>query len=51
MKVNPILNSLDGERVIGVDPPLKPNLETAWRRRLNLHTGRSLSHPALTSDL
>ena len=50
MKVNPILNSLDGERVVAVDPPLKPNLETDWRRRLNLYTGRSLSDTALTIE-
>ena len=50
MKVNPILNPLDGERVIGVDPPLKPNFEADWRRRLNLYTGRSLSDTALTIE-
>lgn len=50
MKVNPILNPLEGERVIGVDPPLKPNFEADWRRRLNLYTGRSLSDTALTTE-
>jgi len=50
MKVNPILDPLDGESVVGVDPPLKPNFEADWRRRLNLYTGRSLSDTALTIE-
>jgi hypothetical protein len=50
MKVKPILNPLDGEGVIAVDPPLKPNFEADWRRRLNLYNGRSLSDTALTLE-
>lgn len=50
MKVSRILNSLAGERVIGVDPAMKPNFEADWRRRLNLYTGRSLSDTALTIE-
>src|SRR5688572_31970400 len=50
MKVKPILNPLQGEHVIGVDPPLKPSFEADWRRRLNLYTGRSLSDTALAVE-
>lgn len=50
MKVSRILNPLAGERVVGVDPAMKPNFEADWRRRLNLYTGRSLSDTALTTE-
>jgi hypothetical protein len=50
MKVSRILNPLAGERVVGVDPTMKPNFEADWRRRLNLYTGRSLSDTALTTE-
>ena len=50
MKVYPIQEPLEGERVVGVDPVLENYLSRDWRRRLNSYSGRSLSHMALTSD-
>ncbi|HVG21689.1 MAG TPA: hypothetical protein VNI02_21825 [Blastocatellia bacterium] len=50
MKVSRILNPLTGERVVGVDPAMRPNFEADWRRRLNLYTGRALSDTALTTE-
>jgi hypothetical protein len=41
---------LQDEHVIGVDPPLRPELPDVWRRRINAFTGRSLSDRALTAE-
>ncbi len=50
MKVYPIETPAAGERVIAVDPVMKPDVEEGWRRRLNLYTGRSLSDVALETE-
>lgn len=50
MKIYPIQEPLEGERVVGVDPVLENYLSRDWRRRLNSFSGRSLSHMALTAD-
>jgi hypothetical protein len=50
MKVYPITKSLPGEQVIGVDPILAPEVDAAWRRRLNLYPGRALQADALTAE-
>jgi hypothetical protein len=49
MKVQPIQSPLPGERVVGVDPIMRPQVETN-RRRLNLYPGRTLSDLALTAE-
>jgi hypothetical protein len=41
---------LPGEQLVAVDPPLAPNVEAGWRRRLHLFAGRALSHLALTAE-
>ena len=41
---------LQDEHVIGVDPPLRPELPGVWRRRINAFTGRALSDLALTAE-
>jgi hypothetical protein len=38
------------EHVIGVDPPMRPELPGFWRRRLNAFTGRAVSDKALTAE-
>lgn len=48
--VSTIDPALSDEHVIGVDPPLMPNLPDVWRRRINPFTGRSLSDRALTAE-
>jgi len=50
MKVYPIANPLPGEQVVGVDPLLAPEVESGWRRRLNLMPGRALDDDALTAE-
>ncbi len=50
MKITPITNSAPGEHVIAVQPPLAPEVDPGWRRRLNLFTGRSLSDVALSAE-
>ena len=50
MKVTPIANPLSGEHVAGVQPPLKPDVDAGWHRRLNLFTGRTLSDTALKAE-
>lgn len=46
----PIRSSLEDEHVIGVDPPLKPDLPRVWRRRMHAFTGRAISDKALTAE-
>ncbi|XYH97501.1 hypothetical protein ACMHYB_58735 [Sorangium sp. So ce1128] len=41
---------LPGERLLAVHPPLAPDVDSGWHRRLNLFTGRSLSHLALEAE-
>lgn len=43
-------SALDDEHVIGVDPPLRPELPGVWRRRINPFAGRALSDRALTAE-
>lgn len=41
---------LADEHVIGVDPPMRPELPGVWRRRINPFAGRALSDRALTAE-
>jgi hypothetical protein len=50
MRVTPIRRPLSGERLVSVEPPLNPNVDARWQRRLNLYTGRALSDAALTTE-
>jgi len=50
MKVYPIARPLPGEQVLGVDPPVAPEVDAGWRRRLNLLPGRALDDDALTAE-
>jgi hypothetical protein len=45
-----ILDRASGERAIAIFPPLVPDGQTSWHRRLNLYTGRSLSALALETE-
>lgn len=49
MKFTPISAALEGERVLAVIPEFRGGLST-WRKRLNLFSGRSLSHVALRAE-
>lgn len=50
MKVKPIRDPVAGERVVGVSPEMSPTVRSEWHRRLNLYTGRTLSHRALQTE-
>lgn len=50
MKITPITKPRPGEHVIAVQPPLAPEVDPGWRRRLNLYTGRALSDVALSAE-
>lgn len=50
MKITRTFSPAKGEHVIGVSPPLDPNVNPGWYRRLNLYTGRSLSDTALRAE-
>ncbi len=50
MDVNPIKNPLNGEHVIDVSPPMQPDANLGWQRRLNLYSGRSLSARAFITE-
>lgn len=50
MKITPITKPRPGEHVIAVQPPLAPEVDPGWRRRLNLFTGRALSDVALSAE-
>ncbi|WP_129674652.1 hypothetical protein [Candidatus Chloroploca sp. Khr17] len=45
-----IRNPQRDEHLLAVDPELRPDLVSDWRRRLNFFTGRSLSHRALEAE-
>lgn len=45
-----IEDAAQGERVVGLYPPLAPAGQTAWKRRLNLYSGRSLGATALETE-
>jgi hypothetical protein len=46
----PISRSFADEHVIGIDPPLQPELANVWRRRINAFTGRALSDKAMSAE-
>jgi hypothetical protein len=48
--VSTIDRPLADEHVIAVDPPLMPQLDAVWRRRINPFTGRALSDRALAAE-
>ena len=50
MKVNPIVDSLQGEHIVAVQPTMSPDADAQWHRRLHLYTGRTLSDTALTAE-
>ena len=50
MIVRPVATPLEGEHLAAVHPVMRPEVEAGWHRRLNLHTGRSLSDLALTVE-
>lgn len=50
MKVWPIKKPFKNEHVIGIQPPLNPDVDAGWNRRLNLFTGRALSDTALKAE-
>jgi len=45
-----IRRSFADEHVIGVDPPMRPELPGVWRRRINPFAGRAVSDKALTAE-
>jgi hypothetical protein len=47
MKVYPLRNTARGEQILGVEPPIAPQVRPSWLRRLNYYSGRSLSAGAL----
>lgn len=48
--ITPIRPHFGDEHVVGVDPPIRPNTGTFWRRRIRPFTGRALSHVALEAE-
>lgn len=46
----PIRRSFADEHVIGIDPPLRPELPNIWRRRIHAFTGRALSDKAMSAE-
>lgn len=48
--ITPIRPHFGDEHVVGVDPPIRPNTGTFWRRRIRPFTGRVLSHVALEAE-
>ncbi len=50
MDVNPIKKSLNGEHIVDVSPPMQPDANLGWQRRLNLYSGRALSDRALITE-
>lgn len=50
MRVTPIKNLFAGERIVAVSPTMAPQVDAAWRRRMNLYTGRTLSDTALEAE-
>ncbi|VAW06076.1 hypothetical protein MNBD_ALPHA04-1791 [hydrothermal vent metagenome] len=49
-RVTQIRPHLGDEHVLAVDPPIRPNSEGFWRRRIRPFTGRALSHKALETE-
>ena len=47
MKVFPLHNTARGEQILGIEPPIAPQVRPGWLRRLNFYAGRSLSAGAL----
>ena len=50
MPTKHILNSLPGEALVGISPPLLSRTDTSWHRRLNLFTGRALNEASLDAE-
>lgn len=50
MRITRRLTPLPGEHVVAVHPPLDPDVDPGWRRRLNLFPGRALSDTALRAE-
>jgi hypothetical protein len=48
--LTPIGSPFPGEHVAGVQPELAPEVADHWNVRLNLYTGRALSHTALQHE-
>src|SRR6187551_3885402 len=46
----PIRRSFADEHVIGIDPPMRPDLPSVWRRRINAFAGRALSDTAMSAE-
>lgn len=46
----PIRRSFADEHVIGIDPPMRPELPNVWRRRINAFAGRALSETAMSAE-
>ena len=49
-RVTQIKPHLGDEHVLAVDPPIRPNSEGFWRRRIRPFSGRALSHKALEAE-
>lgn len=47
MKPLPIGRVIEGERILGIEPPLARAPDAGWRQRLNLFPGRQLTQAAL----
>src|SRR3954471_12975461 len=45
-----IRRSFADEHVIGIDPPMRPELPNVWKRRINAFAGRSLSEKAMAAE-
>lgn len=50
MKPTPVTDPVSGEKLIDMRPELALYPKTAWKRRLNHFTGRTLTHSALTNE-
>ena len=50
MRIDPLRRPLEGERVLEVQPELKPDSRLDWRRRPRMFNGRSLSDIALSIE-
>ena len=47
MNVFPILDPVQGEQILAVQPGLQPSPDPDWRQRLQYFSGRALTHTAL----
>ncbi|MFY0566326.1 hypothetical protein ACN28E_21155 [Archangium lansingense] len=50
MNTKPLKDSLPDEHLLQVEPRPRPSVETDWRSRPNLYTGRALSAEALAAE-